>query len=86
MKFAEWLGSKKTKTAILAAVVPFITHYLGVPQEIAYTSMAGLISAIGGFAVQDYAKARDGMSQVQVGVLVDAVTAKLAGDKGKGVV
>ena len=82
MKFAEWLGSKKTKTGILAAVVPFITHYLGIPQEVAYASVGGLMSAIGGFAVQDYAKARDGMSEVQVDVLVKAVAAKFEAKQG----
>ena len=36
-----------------------LAHFLGVPQEVTEQAMLPLLTAIAGFAVQDYAKARD---------------------------
>lgn len=77
MNIGEWLKSKKFKTALVAVIVPFVTYFLDVPMEVAQTAVAGLITAILGFAHQDYAKARDGLSQAQLDVVGSALVKRL---------
>ena len=78
MNIGEWLGSKKTKTAILTAIVPIVAHYLGIPQEVALAACGGLITAILGFAHQDYAKARSTLSGVQLDDIAASVVRELS--------
>lgn len=78
MKLGEWLSSKKFKTAVVAAIVPFVCHYLDLPMEVAQTAVAGLVTAILGFAHQDYGKARDALSNSQLDVMGSAVLKKVA--------
>lgn len=82
MNIQDWLKSKKFKTAIVATIVPFVAYYLQIPMEVAAASVLGLISAILGFAHQDYAKAKDSLSNVQVDVLGTAIMSKMS-ESGK---
>ena len=82
MNLGEWLKSKKFKTAVLSAIVPFVAWGVGVPIEVALAACGGLWTAIVGFAHQDYGKARDALSASQLDMIATALVGKLA-EKGK---
>lgn len=83
MNIRDLLRSKKFKTAVLAAVIPIVAHFLEIPQEVAQEAVYGLIAAIFGFAAQDYAKARDALSGAQLDVVGSAIIDKLEKHKGE---
>lgn len=95
MKIGEWLGSKKSKTLLLGVATVIAEHLLGLPEGVAEKTMALFGAAIGGFAVQDWARARDSLSKVQwqalapfflkklYGVVDDATYAKIAQTLGQ---
>ena len=77
MNVKDLLSSKKFKTAVVAAVIPLVAHFLEIPQEVAQEAVYGLVAAILGFAAQDYAKARDALSGAQLDVVAKAVLDKV---------
>lgn len=77
MNVKDLLSSKKFKTAVVAAVIPLVAHFLEIPQEVAQEAVYGLVAAILGFAAQDYAKARDALSGAQLDVVAKAVLDKI---------
>ena len=81
MDLKSWLSSKKFKTAILGAIVPFVAYFLEVPQEVAYTAVASLMAAVFGFAHQDYAKAKAAAAQFPLDEIADAVAKRLSPEK-----
>ena len=67
------LKSKKFGTLILGVIALLAETLLELPADLVESTMALFIAAISGFAVQDYGKARDALSDVEWGRLEDQV-------------
>ncbi len=63
------LKSKKFGTLFLGILALVAETLLDMPADLVQSTMALFITALSGFAVQDYGKARDALSDVELGRL-----------------
>lgn len=75
------LLSKKFQTLLIGCIALFLEQYLDMPQDLTVATLTLFLTAIVGFAVQDWAKARDSLSQVQWDTVIHMILSRIDVDE-----